>query len=225
MENGFLDKVENNAAVQIWFKKMQQEKGDGLKEGYVSKLWDFTCINVTQNNLQELKEIWDQWRSKNFFTIKQKGDGKCIPWENLRDLILAHPDMKKMSDVFTLSIYGLVFFPKALGHIDETDSNLFDPLDKTVTPVPAILAETFKSLNACQRTGEGRFIGCAQLLLTWFHSNFWKIEKVSYRVFFENYSPLKELVATPRRDDISKKSRWRFSKISKRGTSNGEPSG
>ncbi|MBA0754289.1 hypothetical protein Gogos_021918 [Gossypium gossypioides] len=51
--------------------------------------------------------------------------------------------------------------------------------------------------------GEGRFIGCAQLLLTWFHSHFWKVDKVSYRVFLENYSPLKEIVATSRRDDIS----------------------
>ncbi|MBA0781998.1 hypothetical protein Gotri_002872, partial [Gossypium trilobum] len=49
---------------------------------------------------------------------------------------------------------------------------------------------------------EHRFIGCAQLLLAWFHSHFWKVDKVSYRVFFENYSPLKEIVATPRRDDI-----------------------
>ncbi|MBA0729405.1 hypothetical protein Golax_004617 [Gossypium laxum] len=31
--------------------------------------------------------------------------------------------------------------------------------------VPAILAETFRSLNACRRMGEGRFIGGAQLLL------------------------------------------------------------
>ncbi|MFQ6621557.1 hypothetical protein Gotur_001547 [Gossypium turneri] len=28
--------------------------------GYVSKLWDFTRINVIQNNLQKLKEIWYQ---------------------------------------------------------------------------------------------------------------------------------------------------------------------
>ncbi|MBA0815741.1 hypothetical protein Gohar_000487 [Gossypium harknessii] len=34
MEKGFLDKVEDSAAVRI-------------------------C--VTQNNLQELKEVWDQW--------------------------------------------------------------------------------------------------------------------------------------------------------------------
>ncbi|MFQ6645682.1 hypothetical protein Gotur_019766, partial [Gossypium turneri] len=29
-------------------------------------------------------------------------------------------------------------------------------------PVPAILAETFRSLNACWRADEERFIGCAQ---------------------------------------------------------------
>ncbi|MBA0881692.1 hypothetical protein Goshw_024484 [Gossypium schwendimanii] len=48
-----------------------------------------------------------------------------------------------------------------------------------VTLVPTILAETFRSLNMCQRTGEGRFIGCAQLLLAWFHSHFWKVDRVS----------------------------------------------
>ncbi|MBA0875020.1 hypothetical protein Goshw_025139 [Gossypium schwendimanii] len=85
----------------------QQEKGDSLTEGYVSELWDFARISVTAR-------------------IKQKGDSKCIPWRNLRDLILAHPDVKKRVDVFTLNIDGLVIFPKALGHIDEAVSDLFD---------------------------------------------------------------------------------------------------
>ncbi|XP_017624702.1 uncharacterized protein LOC108468323 [Gossypium arboreum] len=98
--------------------------------------------------------------------------------------------MKKRVDVFALSIYGLVIFPKALGHVDEVVSDLFDRLDKWVTLVPTILAETFRSLNACRKEGEGKFIGCAQLLLTWFHSHFWK-----------------EVVATLRRDDISEK-KW-----------------
>ncbi|MFQ6655574.1 hypothetical protein Gotur_026074 [Gossypium turneri] len=57
-----------------------------------------------------------------------------------------------------LVIYGLVIFPKILGHVDR--------LEKRVTPVPVILAETFRSLNACRRVGE-------------------------------------EIVATPRRDDVS----------------------
>ncbi|MFQ6658358.1 hypothetical protein Gotur_027659 [Gossypium turneri] len=100
---------------------------------------------------------------------------------------MTHPDTKKRVDIFTLSIYGLVIFSKALGYIDEAATYLFDRLNKRVTPVPAILAEIFRSLNVCRRAGEGRFTGCAQLLLAWFHSHFWKIDKVSYRVFSENY--------------------------------------
>ncbi|MBA0842585.1 hypothetical protein Goarm_002405, partial [Gossypium armourianum] len=212
----------------------QREKGYSLAEGYVLKLWDYTCISVTQNILQELKEIWDQWNNeaRHCFTfgkvdlvptveeylallrcsriqvdraysksvnvptflkklmnitgmseqwvtarIKQKGDSKCIPWKNLKDLILAHPDTKKKVDVFALSIYGLVVFSKALGHVNEAVTDLFDRLDKRVTPVPTILVETFRSLNACRKAGEGRFIGFAQLLLAWFHSHFWKVDK------------------------------------------------
>ncbi|MBA0881177.1 hypothetical protein Goshw_024045 [Gossypium schwendimanii] len=239
--------LEDNVVVQVWSEKVQQEKGDSLTEGYVFELWDFTRISVTQNSLQELKEIWDQWDNKikqlfysnygdlpylldvkvdkhlfralaqywnlayNCFTfgkvdlvptveeyttllrcpriqvdkaysraayvptflkklisitrmseqwavawIKRKGDNKCIPWKNLPDLILAHPDVRKRVDIFALSIYGLVLFPKALGHVDEVVSDLFDRLDKRVTPVPVILDETFRPLNACRRAGEGR---------------------------------------------------------------------
>ncbi|MFQ6662142.1 hypothetical protein Gotur_030048, partial [Gossypium turneri] len=56
MENGFFDKVEDNAAVQAWSETTQRGKGDSLAEGYVSELWDFTRISVTQNRLQELKK-------------------------------------------------------------------------------------------------------------------------------------------------------------------------
>ncbi|MFQ6655752.1 hypothetical protein Gotur_026169, partial [Gossypium turneri] len=112
--------------------------------------------------------------------IKQKGDSKCVPWRGLKDAILTHPDVRKRLDVFALSIYSLVVFPKALGYVDETVTDLFDRLDKKATPILAILAETFRSLS---------------------------VDKVSYRVFSENYSPLKEIVATPRRDDISKE-KW-----------------
>ncbi|MBA0575875.1 hypothetical protein Golob_027864, partial [Gossypium lobatum] len=82
-------------------------------------------------------------------------------WKNLKDLILAHPDTKKKVDVFAFSIYGLVVFPKALGHINEAVTDLFDRSDRRVTLVSVILVETFRSLNACRKAGEGRFIGCA----------------------------------------------------------------
>ncbi|MBA0729010.1 hypothetical protein Golax_025889 [Gossypium laxum] len=63
---------------------------------------------------------------------------------------MTHPDTKKKFDVFALSVYGLVVFPKALGHIDKVITDLFDRLDKRVTPISIILAETFRSLNECR---------------------------------------------------------------------------
>ncbi|MBA0637742.1 hypothetical protein Godav_024775, partial [Gossypium davidsonii] len=43
-------------------------------------------------------------------------------------------------------------------------SDLFDRLDKRVTPVPVILAETFRSLSACWRAGEERFIKASWMI-------------------------------------------------------------
>ncbi|MBA0881818.1 hypothetical protein Goshw_025684 [Gossypium schwendimanii] len=102
-----------------------------------------------------MKEIWNQWDD----------DTKQLLHYNYGDL------------PYLFSVKGLVIFPKALGYIDEVVPDLFDRLSKGVTPVLAILAETFRSLNAYRRAGEG------------------------------SYSPLEELVATPRRDDISKE-KW-----------------
>ncbi|MBA0877808.1 hypothetical protein Goshw_017990 [Gossypium schwendimanii] len=56
--------------------------------------------------------ISEQWVTA---WIKQKGESKCIHWKSLQELILAHPDARKKVDVFPLSIYGLVVFPRALG--------------------------------------------------------------------------------------------------------------
>ncbi|MBA0872499.1 hypothetical protein Goshw_015193 [Gossypium schwendimanii] len=177
MEKGFLDKVEDNAAVQAWSKTTQHEKGDSLAKGYILELWDFTCISVTQNSLQELKKIWNQWNEevRQLFNsnygdlpylldikwvaarIKQKGDSKCIPWKNLKDIILADPDMKKRVDVFALSMYGLVVFPKALRHVDEVVTDLFDRLDRGLHQ-SRDFGRKIQVLNACRRVGEDEIL-------------------------------------------------------------------
>ncbi|MBA0878511.1 hypothetical protein Goshw_026071 [Gossypium schwendimanii] len=64
MEKGFLDKVEDSVAILTWSDVIQSEKGDSLAKGYVSELWEFTCISVIQSSLQKLKEIWDQWNNE-----------------------------------------------------------------------------------------------------------------------------------------------------------------
>ncbi|KAG8502676.1 hypothetical protein CXB51_001084 [Gossypium anomalum] len=182
MRNEYLKKVEDNASICTWSEKTQLEKGDKTQlekgdsdtEGYTLELWDFTRSNLTQNEFQELRDIWAQWdeEAKQLFCqnygdlpylldvkidkhllramghkayvrpaslpaftkklvmitwmseqwavvrVQQKGDSKCIPWAVLRDLISMQPNVKKRVDVLALIIYGLVIFPKALGHID-----------------------------------------------------------------------------------------------------------
>ncbi|KAG8499293.1 hypothetical protein CXB51_005791 [Gossypium anomalum] len=204
MENGLLDRVEGNANVHRWSEQTQLEKGDSIAAEYMSELSDYTRISVTQNNLQKLKEIWNQWgnETKQLFygnygdlpclmlrfqidriysraasvpifwkklmtitgmseqwitaKIKEKGECKCISWDALKGLILTHPDETKRVDVFALSLYGLMVFPRALGYVDEATTDLFHRLSKRVTSVPAILAKTFRSLGTCRKAGAGR---------------------------------------------------------------------
>ncbi|MFQ6652028.1 hypothetical protein Gotur_024089 [Gossypium turneri] len=145
MEKGFLDKVEDNAAVRTWAEAVQREKDKHLFRA-LAQFWNtaygcFTfgrvdlvptveeytallrCLKIQVDRaysravsvptfLKKLMSITGM--SKQWVTarIKQKGDSKCIPWKNLKDIILAHPDTKKKIDVFVLSIYGLVIFPR-----------------------------------------------------------------------------------------------------------------
>ncbi|KAH1064136.1 hypothetical protein J1N35_029123 [Gossypium stocksii] len=159
MENEFLDKVGDNAPVYMWSEKMQLEKGDSLAEGYTSELWDYTHISVDLvltveeylgllhcpkiqvdkvysraayvptfvRKLMNITGMSEQWVTAK---IKQKGECKCISWKVLKDLILAHPDVKKKVDVFALSIYGLMIFLRALRYVEEAVSDLFNQLDK-----------------------------------------------------------------------------------------------
>ncbi|MBA0561314.1 hypothetical protein Golob_018156, partial [Gossypium lobatum] len=108
--------------------------------------------------LVKITGMSEQWVTAR---IKQKGEKKCIHWKSLRGQILAHLDTKKKVNIFALSIYVLVIFLKALGHIDEVVTDLFDQLDRRVTAAPVILVETFRFFSACRRMGEERFIGCA----------------------------------------------------------------
>ncbi|MFQ6662528.1 hypothetical protein Gotur_030346 [Gossypium turneri] len=74
-----------------------------------------------------------------------------------------HPDVLKRVDLFALAIYGLIVFPKVLRHIEVVVVDFFKKLRQGINPVPTILAETFRSLNACRKKGEGRFIGTSLL--------------------------------------------------------------
>ncbi|KAG8491162.1 hypothetical protein CXB51_014312 [Gossypium anomalum] len=103
--------------------------------------------------LMTITGMSEQWITAR---IKEKDECKCISWDTLKGLILTHPDETKKVDVFALSLYGLMVFPRALGYVDEDTTDLFHRLGKRVTSVPAILAETFRSLGTCRKAGTGR---------------------------------------------------------------------
>ncbi|MBA0756594.1 hypothetical protein Gogos_020672 [Gossypium gossypioides] len=86
------------------------------------------------------------------------------PLEKFVGFDLNTSEYEEKSRRIRLKYLGVVIFPKVLGYIDKIVSYLFDRLDKRVTPVPVILAETFRFLSACRRAGEERFIGCATLV-------------------------------------------------------------
>ncbi|KAG8488115.1 hypothetical protein CXB51_018818 [Gossypium anomalum] len=116
MENGFLDKVEDNAAIRIWSEKMQLEK----VEEYTALL---RCPKIQVDKAYS--------RAANVPTF-----------------------VKKLMNITGMSEKWVV---APLGYIDEAVSDLFDRFDKRVTLVPVILAETFRSLNACRRAGHSHF--------------------------------------------------------------------
>ncbi|KAL4377950.1 hypothetical protein GQ457_02G023960 [Hibiscus cannabinus] len=74
--------------------------------------------------------------------------------------------------------------------------DFFEQLGRQINPIPAVLAETFISLNACQKLEGIRFRGCAHLLQVWALSHFWKIPTlVLPNMSSPNFSPLREFLA------------------------------
>ncbi|KAG8480537.1 hypothetical protein CXB51_024595 [Gossypium anomalum] len=140
-----------------------------------------------KKKLVRLTDMTDAWAEKQ---IKKKNETICIPWSSLRELVLNHPDMLKRVNLFALAIYGLVIFPKVLGHLKVAVVDFFERIKQGIKPVPTILAETFRSLNSCRKMGKWRFIGCSQLLNVWILSHFWKVERTPFHIFSKTFFPL-----------------------------------
>ncbi|MBA0788248.1 hypothetical protein Gotri_025979 [Gossypium trilobum] len=109
-----------------------------------------------KKKLMKLTGMTDTWDEKQ---IKKKNEVSCVPWFSLRNLVQNHLDILMRIDLFALAIYELIIFPNVLRHIKVAVVDFFE-----------------KSLSSSRRKGEGRFIGCTQLLNTWIFSHFWKVE-------------------------------------------------
>ncbi|KAG8497913.1 hypothetical protein CXB51_007362 [Gossypium anomalum] len=152
------------------------------------RFWDpaYQCFTFNQEDMTPTIEEYAA-----LLRIDNVQFGKIYVKEpNLRESVLSHPDILKRVNLFALAIYGLVIFPRVLGHIEVAVFDFFERLKQGVNPVPTILAETFRSLSTCRRVGKGRFIGCAQLLNVWILSHFWKVERTPFHMFSKTFAPL-----------------------------------
>ncbi|EOY03805.1 Uncharacterized protein TCM_018989 [Theobroma cacao] len=78
---------------------------------------------------------------------------------------------------------------------------------RSINPAPSILAETFRSLNFCRRKGEGRFIGCAQLLTIWIKSHFECKESKFRKLYLSASCPILEFCESEW-PDYKRKEEW-----------------
>ena len=77
-------------------------------------------------------------------------------------------DWETFKKVLALTIYGLVLFPSTLNIVDHAALDVFQAVEVGGrNPVPAILAETFLTLNFIQQKGKGTVRCCIHLLYVW----------------------------------------------------------
>ncbi|KAE8726882.1 hypothetical protein F3Y22_tig00005974pilonHSYRG00354 [Hibiscus syriacus] len=118
-------------------------------------------------NLEKCKVYVKAIRPKGFVTkvmlltrkpkewVAEHTRNEGISWVVLKSVIHEKPPLKRKRDLFALAVYGLVIFPKVIGHIDVPVIYMFEVLENKVNPTPTILAEMFLSLDECKRSGGG----------------------------------------------------------------------
>ena len=104
--------------------------------------------------------------------IRKKGKSECFAWDFFKRYIVKNDGEDRVVDVFALAIYGLVIFSKVLGHVEVVVIDVIEQIESQANPVPAIIAETLRTLNFCKRNGNGDLTCCIQMLYVWIRSHF-----------------------------------------------------
>ncbi|XP_040937983.1 uncharacterized protein [Gossypium hirsutum] len=214
--------VEDNASVCAWLEKIQLEKEDSVTDGYTSELWDFTRISLTQNEFQELKDIWAQWDDET----------KQLFYQNYGDLPYLL-DIKVDKHLFRAMIQ---FWNPAYSCFTFGEVDLVPTLEEYTTllrcpriqcnrayvkvaNLPTFVKKLMSITGMSEQWAAARIQQKGDVIFPKVMGNtdeavadlFDRLGKqkvnVPCQVLFEDYSPLKEAAATPRRDDITKE-RW-----------------
>ena len=95
-----------------------------------------------------------------------------LEWDFLKNFISGHVNDDQGLATLALTIYGLIIFPRVIGHVEIIVIDFFEQVQNHTNPSSAIVAETIRSLNVCRWKSDERFMGCLPLLYVWLHSHF-----------------------------------------------------
>ncbi|XVF20775.1 hypothetical protein REPUB_Repub12eG0032400 [Reevesia pubescens] len=124
--------------------------------------------------------------------LKGNEESEGISYDFLRKFMNQHAEEKRIKDIFALAVYGLVIFSRASPTIDVAVVAFIDQIGSGMNPVPAILAETFRTLSY-YRQNKGYFRGCAPLLCAWMKSHLRMIEGRFHQSYWATSIPLTEI--------------------------------
>ena len=83
--------------------------------------------------------------------IVNKEGSAGLEWDFLRNFISRHVNDDQSLATLALTIYGLIIFPRVIGHVEVTVIDFFEQVQNHTNPSSAIVAETIRSLNVCRR--------------------------------------------------------------------------
>ena len=89
---------------------------------------------------------------------KLKGKNECVQSDFLERYIIQNKHDDRVIDIFALVVHGALIFPQSPRYVDAAVVDLIEQVDNQVNPVPAIIAETFCSLNYCQGIVKGALL-------------------------------------------------------------------
>ncbi|XVF01563.1 hypothetical protein REPUB_Repub04eG0100000 [Reevesia pubescens] len=120
-----------------------------------------------------------------------KGESCGIPWKVLKPHVVGANNNEQTMKMFALAIYGLVIFPKVLGHIEMTVVDFFEKVDnKKINPILSIMVETIRTLKFSRTERKWHLVTCTQLFYIWIQNHFLGKQKV--HIFPYTYIPISE---------------------------------
>ena len=76
-----------------------------------------------------------------------KGKNECGQCNFLKRYMIENNEDDRVIDIFGLVVYEILIFPQSSGYVDAAVVDLIEQINNQANPVPAIIAETIRSLN------------------------------------------------------------------------------